>query len=197
MNASSRPQAPRSLAGFASVRSVATWRKGPMRLGCSSGGSARRMVSIRRSLASAGVKRTNTPPWGPPQSVGGRLGADRQGADECVRGGRGRGDGAPPLPAVGALEDAANEEATDVAATGRIEGGRGLGINGQATGKTNTAPEIVQSCGVPTSPAVGALVNAPDVRTVVGGPHARVEGGGGLGVEDQSRDILDGPGEPR
>ena len=95
---------------------------------------------------------------------GGGLGVDRQGADECVRGGREIGDGAPALPAVGALEDAANEEATNVAATGRIEGGGSLGVNGQAAGKTNTAPEIAQSCGVPTRPAVGALVNAPDVR---------------------------------
>src|SRR5207244_6590014 len=93
--------------------------------------------------------------------------------------------------------DAADEEATNVAATGRIEGGGGLGVNGQATGKTNTAPEIAQSCGVPTSPAVSALVNAPDVRTVVFGPHARVESGGGLGVDRQGGDILGGPDESR
>src|SRR5206468_11048640 len=128
---------------------------------------------------------------------GGGVGLDLQGGDACVRGGRALGDSAPALPAVGALEDAANEEATNVAATGRIEGGGSLGVNGQAAGKTNTAPEIAQSCGVPTRPAVGALVNATDVRTVVGGPHARVEGGGGLGVEDESGDILDEPGESR
>src|SRR5207249_10928794 len=44
---------------------------------------------------------------------GGGLGVDRQGADECVLGGREIGDGAPTLPAVGALEDAANEERSE------------------------------------------------------------------------------------
>src|SRR5437879_8464823 len=169
MNASSRPQAARSLAGFGSVRRLATWRKGAMRLVCSSGGSERRMVSIRRSLASAGVKRTNTPALGARVEGGGTLGIDDHGIDVEV--GQARVEGAPALPAVGALEDAA-------ALGARVEDGGGLRVDGQGGHREIGQPRT--DC-APALPAIGALEDPIGARS-------HVEGGGGLGVDRQGAD---------
>src|SRR5213596_36285 len=144
MNASSRPQAARSLAGFASVRSVATWRKGPMRLVCSSGGSERRMASIRRSLASAGVKRTNTA-LGARVEGRGTLGIDDDGIDEEVC--QARVESAPALAAIGALEDPAAPRA-------RVEGGGGLGVDRQGADECVRGGREIGD-GAPALPAVG------------------------------------------
>ena len=103
---------------------------------------------------------------------GGRgLGIDGQGAGKGV--GQARVDAAPALPAVSALEDA------PVGA--REEGGGSLRIDGQGEAASSRVQPRVD--GAPGRPAVGALED-----TITGG--ARVEGGGGLGVDRERIDSL-------
>src|SRR5207247_5044240 len=84
-------------------------------------------------------------------------------------------DGAPAFASVGALEDCGRGEVGR-----RVDGGRGLGVNGQGQGEEVGHARVD---GTPRGPAVSALEDAAALG-------ARVEGGGGLGVDGEREDSL-------